>query len=63
MVKYDEPDTLSIATYVSQFYQFFENGAPQKIGIPAPKPVSSHVSSLPCSRPPATSIHTGPISK
>lgn len=63
MVKYDEPDTLSIATYVSQFYQFFENGAPHKLGIPASKSVSNHVSPLPCSRPPATGIHTGPLNK
>lgn len=63
MVKYDEPDTLSIATYVSQFYQFFENGAPHKLGIPATKSVSSHVSPLPCSRAAATSIHTGPLNK
>ncbi|GIY69440.1 MICAL-like protein 1 [Caerostris darwini] len=63
MVKYDEPDTLSIATYVSQFYQFFENGASHKLGIPAPKPVSNRVAPLPCSRPSATSIHTGPLNK
>ncbi|XP_067125476.1 MICAL-like protein 2 [Centruroides vittatus] len=30
MVKYDEPDKLSIATYVSQFYQYFENKSPRK---------------------------------
>ncbi|XP_035229980.1 MICAL-like protein 1, partial [Stegodyphus dumicola] len=56
MVKYDEPDTLSIATYVSQFYQFFENGAPQKIGIPAPK-LFKALSSL-CSDLPATKAQT-----
>nr|XP_042904857.1 MICAL-like protein 2 isoform X1 [Parasteatoda tepidariorum] len=63
MVKYDEPDTLSIATYVSQFYQFFENGASHKLGVPAPKPVNSRVTPLPCNRPPTTSIHTGPLNK
>ncbi|GBM27995.1 MICAL-like protein 2 [Araneus ventricosus] len=63
MVKYDEPDTLSIATYVSQFYQFFENGASHKLGIPASKSVTNRVTPLPCSRPPATSIHTGPLNK
>ncbi|XP_013780542.1 MICAL-like protein 1, partial [Limulus polyphemus] len=31
MVKYEEPDRLSIATYVSQFYQFFEGHG--RIGI------------------------------
>lgn len=30
MVKYDEPDKLSIATYVSQFYQYFENKSNNK---------------------------------
>lgn len=67
MVKYDEPDHLSIATYVSQFYQLFENGAPHKLGIPASKSVnghvSGHVSPLPCSRPAASGIHTGPLNK
>lgn len=46
MVKYEEPDKLSIATYVSQFYQHFENKANNRSSVRHHGKTNGHVKSV-----------------